>query len=110
MPRRWVRFDSPAALWPPWARGSTVQGSPAVRRVVLAAVAALSAAALQTSDALAARVSLSAGDTADLRFEAGKGERNRLSITVGPAKAIVRDTGARVRAGKRCRARSLHVV
>jgi hypothetical protein len=87
-----------------------MQRHPVVRRAVLAAVAVLSAFALQVADASAARVSVRGKDTANLSFRAGHGERNRVSLTVGSARAVVRDAGARLHAGHHCRALSSHVV
>jgi Ca2+-binding RTX toxin-like protein len=87
-----------------------MQRLPAVRRAVLAAIAAMSAFAFQTGDAFAARVSVHGKDIANLGFAAGHGERNRVSFSVGAAKALVRDRGARLHAGRGCRARSSHLV
>jgi hypothetical protein len=87
-----------------------MQRRPAFSRAVLAAVAALSAIGLQASDALAARVSLRGSDSAVLHFTAGRGERNRASVSVGAAKAVVSDSRALLRAGHGCSARSSHLV
>src|SRR4051794_29663423 len=87
-----------------------MQRSSAVRRTLLAAVVVLSAFGLQTSNASAARVSLRGKDTANLRFTAARGERNRAAFVVGVTKPEVRGRGARLHAGHRCRARSSHVV
>jgi hypothetical protein len=87
-----------------------MQRRPAVRRAVLAAVAVLSAVGLQASDAFAARVSLKGKGEANLRFTAGHGERNRASFSVGTAQAVVRDSRARLHAGRGCSAVSPHVV
>jgi hypothetical protein len=87
-----------------------MQGRPAARRAVLAAVVVLSASGLQETDASAARVSVHGKDSADLSFKAGRGERNRASFSIGAAKAVVRDLGARLHAGHGCTALSSHVV
>src|SRR5690242_16530665 len=82
----------------------------AVRQVVPAVAVALFACTLQTSDASAARVSVSGKDTANLRFTAGHRERNRASFSVGAGKAVVRDSRASLHAGRGCHARSPHLV
>src|SRR4051794_29081360 len=87
-----------------------MQHHPAVPRAVLAAAVILSALGLQSSDAFAARVSLTGKGEANLRFTAGHGERNRASFKVGTAKAVVRDSRAPLHAGPGCSARSPHLV
>lgn len=75
--------------------------------VKLAGVAAIALALVPAAPAVAATVSVKG---TDLSFRAGRGEANRVRLDLKAKVVTVKDSGARVKAGRGCKSASSHQV